>query len=230
MSIEPRVLLLAPLRAERALIIEAVRLRHPVAVVERLRVACEYVAAWRVLLAHGGHGKVQLGIQTQYLIDQFPSAELVMCVGAAGGLDAGLAIGDVVVGTETIEHDHRAHFVERPLPRFPGHAPSVLRLRRTVQGLSGFRVAFDRIASGDEDVVTNERAHAVRAETGAACVAWEGSGAARAACFNGLGSIEIRAVTDSADKAAPQAFEASLPMAMANLALVLGCFFEEGLP
>ena len=29
------------------------------------------------------------------------------------------------------------------------------------------------------------------ARTGAACVAWEGSGAARAALFNGIGSLEI---------------------------------------
>jgi len=35
------------------------------------------------------------------------------------------------------------------------------------------------------------------------CVAWEGSGAARAALFNGIGSVEIRAVTDAADKEAP---------------------------
>jgi hypothetical protein len=69
---------------------------------------------------------------------------------------------------------------------------------------------------------------AIRDQTGAACVAWEGSGAARAALFNGIGSLEIRAVTDDADKEAPQGFDANLPIAMANLARLLGLWFGEG--
>jgi len=75
-------------------------------------------------------------------------------------------------------------------------------------------------------VVTSERAHAIRDQTGAACVAWEGSGAARAALFNGIGSLEIRAVTDAADKETPQRFDATLPIAMANLANLLRLWLE----
>ena len=71
------------------------------------------------------------------------------------------------------------------------------------------------IAIGDEDVVTSERAQAIRDQMGAVCVAWEGSGAAGAALFNGIGLLEIRAVTDAADKEAPQRFDANLPVAMA---------------
>ena len=70
------------------------------------------------------------------------------------------------------------------------------------------------------------RAQAVRDQTGAACVAWEGSGAARAALFNGIGSLDIRAVTDAADKEAPQRFDANLPIAMANLASLLRLWLE----
>ena len=69
-------------------------------------------------------------------------------------------------------------------------------------------------------------AKAIRDQTGAACVAWEGSGAARAALFNGIGSLEIRAVTDAADKEAPQRFDANLPIAMANLASLLRLWLE----
>ena len=72
----------------------------------------------------------------------------------------------------------------------------------------------------------SERAQAIRDQTGAACVAWEGSGAARAALFNGIGSLEIRAVTDAADKEAPQRFHANLPIAMANLASLLRLWLE----
>jgi adenosylhomocysteine nucleosidase len=145
----------------------------------------------------------------------------VICAGAAGSLSSQLSVGDVVVGTETVEHDYRLLFASRPLPRFPGHGSSIDALRRLARRVSGFQVTFDVIASGDEDVVVSERAQAIRDQTGAACVAWEGSGAARAALFNGIGSLEIRAVTDAADKEAPQRFDANLPIAMANLASLL---------
>jgi hypothetical protein len=132
------------------------------------------------------------------------------------------AVRFVELETETVENDYHLLFGTRPLPRFPGHGPSIDALRRLAHGISGFRVAaFDVIASGDEDVVTSERAQAIRDQTGAVCVAWEGSGAARAALFNGIGSLEIRAVTDAADKEAPQRFDANLPIAMANLATLL---------
>jgi len=192
-----------------------------------LKIEAAHVRDWRALVAPGGHGKTQFAVQAQYLIDRFPSAELLICAGAAGSLTAELSVGDVVVGTETVEHDFRLLFATRPLPRFPGHGPSIDALRRLAHGVSGFRVVFDVIASGDEDVVVSERAQAIRDQTGAACVAWEGSGAARAALFNGIGSLEIRAVTDAADKEAPQRFDANLPIAMANLASLLRLWLEE---
>src|SRR5262249_4585363 len=42
------------------------------------------------------------------------------------------------------------------------------------------------------------------------------------------GSLEIRAVTDAADKEAPQRFDANLPIAMTNLASLLRLWFGEG--
>jgi adenosylhomocysteine nucleosidase len=122
-----------------------------------LKIDAAYIPDWRTLVAPGGHGKTQFAVQAQYLIGQFPSVELVICAGAAGSLAPELSVGDVVVGTETVEHDYRQLFATRPLPRFPGHGPSIDALRRSAQGMSGFQVAFDVIASGDEDVVTSER-------------------------------------------------------------------------
>jgi nucleoside phosphorylase len=132
----------------------------------------------------------------------------------------------VVVGTETVEHDFRSAFAIRPLPRFSGQASAIEALREVAREVAEFRVVFDVIASGDEDVVSAERATAIRDETGAVCVAWEGSGAARAAAFNGLGSIELRAITDAADEEAPQAFAAHLARAIGNLAILLTHFLE----
>ena len=220
-AVEPRILILCPLPREWSFLVKTFEASLHVERLHDLKIEAAYISDWRALAAPGGHGKTQFAFQAQYLIDRFPSVELVICAGAAGSLAPELSVGDIVVGTETIEYDYRQLFATRPLPRFPGHGPSIDALRRSAQGISGFHVAFDVIASGDEDVVTSERAQAIRDQTGAACVAWEGSGAARAALFNRIGSLEIRAVTDAADKEAPQRFDANLPIAMANLASLL---------
>jgi len=70
-----------------------------------------------------------------------------------------------------VEHDYRLLFATRPLPRFPGDGPSIDAVRCSAQAVGGFHVAFDVIASGDEDVVTSKRAQEIRDLTGAACVA-----------------------------------------------------------
>jgi adenosylhomocysteine nucleosidase len=225
-AFDPRILVLCPLTREWSFLVAKFEPSIHVERLHRLKVEAAYIPDWRALVAPGGHGKTQFAVQAQYLIGQFPSSELVICAGAAGSLSSQLSVGDVVVGTETVQHDYRQLFASRPLPRFPGHGPSIDSLRRSAQGISSFRVAFDVIASGDEDVVASERAKAIRDQTGAICVAWEGSGAARAALFNDIGSLEIRGVTDAADKEAPQRFDANLPIAMANLASLLRLWLE----
>jgi len=225
-ALEPRILILCPLAREWSFLVSTFEPSIQVERLHDLKVEAAYIPDWRALVAQGGDGKTQFAVQAQYLIGRFSSVELVICAGAAGSLAPELSVGNVVVGTETVEHDYRLLFATRPLPRFPGHGTSIDTLRRLAHRVSGFRVVFDVIASGDEDVVTSERAKAIRDQTDAACVAWEGSGAARAALFNGIGSLEIRAVTDAADKEAPQRFDANLTIAMANLANLLRLWME----
>jgi adenosylhomocysteine nucleosidase len=227
-GLEPRTLLLCPLEEEWALLMRALVPSHTVESVKELKTSAAYLPEWRVLIGTAGHGKTQFAVQTQYLIGCFPSVEIVVCAGAAGSLATDLSPGDVVVGTQTVEHDYRLLFASRPLPRFPGHPPSIAALRLAARRMDGFQVAFGAIASGDEDVVSSERAKAIRDQTGAACVAWEGSGAARAALFNGIDSLEIRGVTDAADKEAPHRFEVNLPVAMTNLATLVRPWLATG--
>jgi adenosylhomocysteine nucleosidase len=225
--VSPQVLVLTPLAEEQAILAAALEQVHPLEAVPGLRIPCRYIRPWSTLLALGGHGKTQFATQTQYLIDQFPTVELVVCAGAAGSLDPAVSIGNVVVGTTTVEHDYRLLFASRPLPRFAGHPQALEDLRQSTGHVAGFSKIFGVIASGDEDVVSSERAAAIRDQTGAVCVAWEGSGAGRAAAFSGVGAVELRAITDTADKEAPQSFDAHLPIAMHNLAMLLIAYLEH---
>jgi adenosylhomocysteine nucleosidase len=174
-----------------------------------------------LLVACGGHGKTQFGIQSQYLLCQFPQIQGLVCVGAAGALSDLLEIGDVVVATETIEHDYTLKFVSRPLPRFRGDRQVIEMLKNLPQTNSAFSIHLGAVASGDEDIVDAARGQELMNLTDCIAVAWEGAGGARACKFNKKYYLELRGVTDTADHQAAADFEVNLEKAMHNLAQVI---------
>jgi len=222
-SDERETLVVVPQRVELTPLVAALECHgHSPRTVRVGRLDCMLLADLQILLAVGGHGKVQFAVQTQHLIEQRPRLRAVICCGAAGRLADHLALGDVVVGTRCVEHDYRIRFVQRPIPCHPAHEATVDRIREVLSGLDAhFAVHFGPIASGDEDIVDPARAEELREGTGALCVAWEGAGAARAATFNQLPFLELRVITDGADEAAPGNFRANLVRVMPNLARVL---------
>lgn len=103
----------------------------------------------RLLFAVGGHGKTQLAVRTQHLIDQRTDFQVVICAGAAGSLGGDLALGDVVVGMSTIEHDYKLRFVRRPLPSYQADVHLLAEFRLAASQIDQeFRVLFGAIASG----------------------------------------------------------------------------------
>lgn len=220
-AVAPRRLLVMPLARETAIVSAALAARHELVAVADPRLALAHVPDLDALVATGGHGKSQFALQTQYLIGRFPSLELVVCAGAAGRLDCRLGVGDLVVGTETVEHDFSVLMTPRPPPRFATPPGLIERVRRVASRERPYRVVLGAIASGDIDCVTLEQGRAIRDRTGAVCVAWEGAGAHRAAAFNGLACLELRAITDGGDAAAGADFRANLAHAMGNAASFL---------
>ena len=174
-----------------------------------------------LVLARGGTGKAQFAVQTQHLLDTDLLPDLVVCAGAAGALAERLNIGDIVVGESTVEHDIREGFIDRPLPIFEADANIVGSLSQVSGDELPFSVHSGIIASGDEDIINDDRRKALRSSTGAIAAAWEGAGGARACRFSGVDFVEIRGITDSANADAAQDFERNLELAMGNLARFL---------
>lgn len=172
------------------------------------------------VIAQGGHGKTQFAVQTRYLLDQLPEVRRVVCIGAAGALQPGLNVGDVVIGSVSVEHDYLLKFATRPDPAFPAD-PAMLSEVRALSPLSGAARHVGIIASGDEDIIDPERAGLLRDQTNALAVAWEGAGAFRACALTGVACLELRGLTDNADHTAPADFETNLSIAMANVAFLL---------
>ena len=177
-------------------------------------------------VASGGLGKVQFAVQTQYLIDA-GQWDVIICAGAAGALVTDLAVGDVVIATETVEHDIRNKFSKPLLPRFSGSEEMIGRCRWALKTEPAFTVHYGPIASGDEDVMDAERRADIRARTAALAVAWEGAGGARACQFSGLPFIEIRGVTDGAGATAPSEFRQNTQLALKSVAQVVITFAQS---
>ena len=173
----------------------------------------------RLLTAQGGLGKVDFAVRTLHLVERAPSLDAAICLGTCGALSPCLAIGDIVVATETVEHDFNRKLTEGPIPRFQS-APTLLAAFRTA-GPSlpdGISVAYGPIASGDEGIDSTARARELIDRTGSIVAAWEGAGGAKACAFAGVSYIEIRCVSDLADEDAITDYRQNTPPAMANLA------------
>jgi adenosylhomocysteine nucleosidase len=216
------IVLLTPLVEEQEALSAALSRVGHIPVSHRVgRLLCARFPAMALTLAVGGHGKAQFALQTQHLLDH-GAADLVICAGAAGSLCPDIGVGDIVAATHTVEHDYTLRFVRRPLPRFTTHAGALDGLKQAhARTQLPFRLHFGPIASGDEDVVCSVRAAELARKTEALCVAWEGSGAARACLFSGVPFLELRCVTDQADKSAAQDFDVNLALCMENLARLL---------
>jgi adenosylhomocysteine nucleosidase len=216
------ILCVAPLQAEVVCFTESLHEHgYSSTIVQIGRIAAQYFPALAITVARGGHGKTQFGVQTQHLLDHTFDVEAVVCVGAAGALAEDLAVGDLVLATETIEHDYTQRFRIHPLPRFAGSAALLSALQQLPLQSLPFGVHFGIVASGDEDVIELERAAALRQATEACAVAWEGAGGARACAFSDIPFVELRAITDTADHNAPLVFDANLRVAMANAAALV---------
>jgi adenosylhomocysteine nucleosidase len=185
------------------------------------RIEAQHFPALDIVVARGGHGKTQYGVQTQHLLDHLRDVEAVICFGAAGALAEELSVGDLVLATETVEHDYTERFSPHPLPRFAGDATLLAAVRHLPLGSLPFAVHFGIVASGDEDIIELERGAALRQATEACAVAWEGAGGARACAFSTVPFIELRGITDTADHNAPADFETNLYVAMANVAALV---------
>ncbi len=222
MSIMKNLLIISPIQEERHEIEQhciAQGFRTEATHIGRVPVA--QIPELGLTLAKGGLGKVQFAITTQHLLDMGLGWTAVICAGAAGGLVDDVAIGDVVVGTATIEHDFRKKFGKRRPPTYAA-APEILDTLRKIQSPSeAWAILFGCIASGDEDIADETRRRELHALTGALAVAWEGIGGARACAFSNVPFVEIRGITDAACGDVPTAFKANLHRAMANVATVI---------
>lgn len=206
-------LLLTPLRAESAILSNIFKEKWSYEIIHKASYEALYFSEPKIYLALGGHGKVEMALKTQFWITQLPDCQGVICAGSAGSLNPSLRVGDIVVGSKTIEHDYKQLFIKKSPPEFPMSEQWKLKLQDKITPPARWGV----IASGDEDILSPDRRKAVFDLTAADAVAWEGAGAARASAFLKKPFCEIRTVTDNDQTDVKQDFTKNLNQAMLNL-------------
>lgn len=162
------------------------------------------------VVVRSGIGKVNAGICTQILADLF-QVEAVINTGVAGSLKAEINIGDIVLSTDTMQHDVDAREFGYPLGQIPRMdtltfpADEALRaaaLKVCLEVNPEIQVFEGRVASGDQFVADKETKDKIIANTQAYCTEMEGAAIGQAAYLNKIPYLVIRAISDKADDSA----------------------------
>jgi adenosylhomocysteine nucleosidase len=155
-------------------------------------------------------GKVAAATTAAVLAERFGVGRVVF-TGVAGGLGAGVRVGDVVVASEFLQHDMDASpiFPRHEVPlygrsRFAADADLAAALREAARtALPQARVHHGLVISGDRFVSTTAEARALQAALPEA-LAVEMEGAAFAQVCHDFGTpfAAVRTISDRADDAA----------------------------
>ena len=185
-----------------------------------------------VVVVFSGWGKVAAAATTTQLIASYDVTDIVF-TGVAGAVRHGLSIGDVVVGSELVQHDLDASPIfpryEVPLlgkARLPTDAELRARLHAAAlefvrQDLAvavpqssrdWFRISAPQvvegvIASGDQFIDSAEEIAALRRRLpDVACVEMEGAAVAQVCDEYSMPFAIVRTISDAADESAPHDF------------------------
>ncbi|MBQ1275348.1 MAG: 5'-methylthioadenosine/adenosylhomocysteine nucleosidase [Cellulosilyticum sp.] len=177
-----------------------------------------------VVVVRCGIGKVNAAVCTQILADIF-NVEYVINTGVAGGLNPELNIGDIVVSSDTVEHDMDASAVGNPrgeIPRmkktyFEADQKLIDAAKAAAEKLKGdHKVHVGRIASGDQFICSMKVKEDIYTTFTAYCAEMEGAAIAHTCFLNEIPFVVIRAISDKADQSADVNFEEFVDVAAKN--------------
>lgn len=166
-----------------------------------------------VVLVRAGIGKVQAGVTTAFLIENF-KVDAVINSGSAGGIGTGLAVGDLVLSTGAAYHDASATvFGYKPgqLPQQPQIFEADQELLQAVgeaASQAGLQVKPGLIVTGDQFVSSQAQIAAIKEiYPQALCCEMEGAAVAQVAYQFDKPFLIVRAMSDVGDEDAGQSFD-----------------------
>lgn len=164
------------------------------------------------VVVRSGIGKVNAGICTQILVDEY-RVSAVINTGIAGSLKAEIDIGDIVLSTDALQHDVEATAFGYPVGQIPRMDTLAFEadgdLREIAKAACGrvnpdIRVYEGRVVSGDQFISDKEKKDWLIRNFHGCCTEMEGAAIAQTAYLNQIPFLIIRAISDKADDSAQE--------------------------
>lgn len=189
----------------------------------------------KIVLVRCGIGKVNAAVCTQILIDHF-DVSYIINTGVAGGLHPDINIGDIIISSDTVEHDmdvtafgHKKGYIPRmDMQFFEADKWLVEIATRAAEGIRGeHKVYVGRIASGDQFVSSMKVKEEIYTNFTAYCAEMEGAAIAHTCFLNKIPFVVIRAISDKADQSAEVNFDDFVNLAARNASNIIEEMIKE---
>ncbi|MDF2486036.1 MAG: hypothetical protein K0R46_2204 [Herbinix sp.] len=182
-----------------------------------------------VVVVRCGIGKVNAAICTQILMDLF-HVDAVINTGVAGSLRNEIEIADIVLSTDTQQHDVDASGFGYPVGVIPRMEASIFQadqrlitLAKSVcdEVIPEVAVHTGRIVSGDQFISDNGKKTWLVDNFNGFCTEMEGAAIAQTAYLNQVPFLIIRAISDKADHSAEMSYKEFEEIAIRNTVKLL---------
>ncbi|MDO9758289.1 5'-methylthioadenosine/S-adenosylhomocysteine nucleosidase [Glaesserella parasuis] len=172
-----------------------------------------------IALLQSGIGKTAAAMGTALLL-QLTKPEMVINTGSAGGLDANLNVGDIVISTEVRHHDvdvtafgyEKGQLPANPAAFMANEQLAQIAIKETEK--AGFNAVSGLICSGDLFVNSNDMIARIRNDfPSVKAVEMEAASIAQVCHAFQVPFVVVRAISDVADKESHLSFDEFLPLA-----------------
>ncbi|ONI44468.1 5'-methylthioadenosine/S-adenosylhomocysteine nucleosidase [Candidatus Epulonipiscium fishelsonii] len=188
-----------------------------------------------IVVVKCGIGKVNAAICTQVLIENF-NVKCIINVGVAGALHPDLNIGDIVVSSDTVQHDVDATVFGDPRGVIPRMDNSFFEADRKLMDIAlkatatlgeEYKTYIGRIASGDQFISSIKMKEDLYSTFTAYCAEMEGAAIAHTCYLNAVPFVIIRAISDKADGSAEINFADFTEMAAKNATKIINYMLQN---
>ncbi len=187
-----------------------------------------------VVIAKAGIGKVNAAVCAQTMILLY-KPEVIINTGVAGALSDEVSFGDIVIGTDTVQHDMDTSPLGDPVGFISGidtvYMPCDEKTREKLfaaaKNIRGLKVSQGRIATGDIFLNNDELKRKIVENFSAAAGEMEGGSIAQVCVINKVPFAVVRAISDNADGSSHADYLSFLPVAADNSAKLMLEFIKN---
>lgn len=160
----------------------------------------------KVVVVKSGIGKVNSAVATAFILSKFSGVKIVINIGVSGGIKPGIKQGDIVIATESCQHDFDLRPDGLPKGQLPDLGFTNFRSDSKAAGvmalvLDGLKYTYYKgtIASGDQFINSKPVSRELYTMFDAYAVDMETASIAHACYMLDVSYFAIRTMSDNAD-------------------------------